>query len=69
MEYTTKIPVRGRLGTKRSEASARIVCNPEEWKCARIRIDDANNLEFWCEFEIPANVILEMAECIKKSNK
>lgn len=69
MDYTTQIPARGRFGKNRPNASARVTYDSEEWESIRVRIDDANNLEFWCEFDIPAKDILKMAACIEKNSK
>lgn len=51
-----QIPVSGRFGPNRGNAKAVITCDEEDGSL-HIRIDDANNLEFWAEFTIDNDII------------
>ena len=66
MEHTFEVPVRGRFGANRGNASARITCYSDECDYVSVRIDDMNNLEFWCEMNISKEDVLKLAECLKR---
>ena len=66
MEHTFEVPVRGRFGVNRGDAFARITCYPDECDYVSVRIDDKNNLEFWCEMNISKEDVLKLAECLKR---
>ena len=51
IEDEGEVEARGRFGPKRGDAKARYTYR-EDGSCY-IRIDDANNLEFWCQVVIP----------------
>ena len=70
LEHVFRVSVKGRLGKKRSvDATATVECLPHGRSSisgeepVRVRIDCPDNLEFWCELEIPAEEIEEMVAC------
>lgn len=56
-----EVPVKGRTGLKRSEASAHLLCD------GTIRINDRNNPEFWVEVQLPKEYVefLHSKQCKK----